>query len=419
MLGSCDVARTPVGRRRLAHCRGSFLVAYFLRFLDTARPYGAAQRRDGDEGDRITSVGFALVNLCFRLHRRAWRYAAGVEVLPIAVAVLISAIAATVLICSIPVAPSSPAERRPCGQPLQRGRIRVFRYRSRIAPAITLLARPASKTGAEPTRAVVYGAGELGQLLVRRLRTHADGRRYRIVGFLDDDPRKHGLTVHGIKVVGGRDVLRAFVAKENVDVIVLAMGTTTGTDMRDILAIAQGTAAQIKVAHDVVNWMGDRYSAALLRDMRAEDLIGRQAPVWTTNAAAISWAAERCSSPGVWVHRVRVDPADPSAAAGPDRGRRHERERPLRPRGRDQGAQGRGGDANRRRRCHQSRANARPRSAERPEVIFHVAAYKHVRSWSCIRTKPHGPMSGVPGSWPTPRCRTAPGTSCWCQPTRP
>jgi FlaA1/EpsC-like NDP-sugar epimerase len=47
--------------------------------------------------------------------------------------------------------------------------------------------------------------------------------------------------------------------------------------MRDILAVAQGTAAQIKVAHDVVNWMGDRYSAALLRDMRAEDLIGRQA----------------------------------------------------------------------------------------------------------------------------------------------
>jgi FlaA1/EpsC-like NDP-sugar epimerase len=131
--------------------------------------------------------------------------------------------------------------------------------------------------GVEPTRAVVYGAGELGQLLVRRLRTHADGRSYRIIGFLDDDPRKHGLTVHGIKVVGGRAVLRQFVAKEKVDVIVLAMGSTIGSDVRDILALAQGTAAQIKVAHDVVNWMGDRYSAALLRDMRAEDLIGRQA----------------------------------------------------------------------------------------------------------------------------------------------
>ena len=78
----------------------------------------------------------------------------------------------------------------------------------------------------------MYGAGEVGQLLVRRLRTHVDGRGYRIVAFLDDDPRKRGLTVHGIKVVGGRDVLRACVANENVDVIVLAMGRTSGSDMQ-------------------------------------------------------------------------------------------------------------------------------------------------------------------------------------------
>jgi FlaA1/EpsC-like NDP-sugar epimerase/lipopolysaccharide/colanic/teichoic acid biosynthesis glycosyltransferase len=257
----------------------SFLIAYFLRFLDTARPYGPAS--DGTVGRAVafTSVGFALVNLCFRLHRRAWRYAAGVEVLPIAVAVLISATATTVLDLIHPAVAIRPLPLSVIlvGSLFSAVGFAVFRYRSRIVPAITVLARPGSKWGAQPTRAVVYGAGELGQLLVRRLRTHVDGRGYRIVGFLDDDPRKHGLTVHGIKVVGGRGVLRAFVAKENVDVIVLALGSTSGSDMRDILAVAQGTAAQIKVAQDVVNWMGDRYSAALLRDMRAEDLIGRQA----------------------------------------------------------------------------------------------------------------------------------------------
>ena len=257
----------------------SFLIAYFLRFLDTARPYGAINDGTVIRAIVLTSLGFALVNLGFRLHRRAWRYAAGVEVLPIAVAALISATAAAVLDLLHPDAAVRPLPVSVVlvGSLFSAVGFAVFRYRSRIAPAITVFARPVSKSGAQPTRAVVYGAGELGQLLVRRLRTHVDGRGYRIVGFLDDDPRKHGLTVHGIKVVGGREVLRAFVAKENVDVIVLAMGTTTGSDMRDILAVAQGTAAQIKVAHDVVNWMGDRYSAALLRDMRAEDLIGRQA----------------------------------------------------------------------------------------------------------------------------------------------
>jgi lipopolysaccharide/colanic/teichoic acid biosynthesis glycosyltransferase len=73
----------------------SFFIDYFLRFLDSTRPYGTASSGVVLRAVAFTSVGFALVNLCFRLHRRAWRYAAGVEVLPIAVAVLLSAAAAT------------------------------------------------------------------------------------------------------------------------------------------------------------------------------------------------------------------------------------------------------------------------------------------------------------------------------------
>ncbi len=258
----------------------SFVLVYLLRFLDTARPYGTASDATAARAIAVTALGFALVNLGFRLHRRAWQYAAGVEVLPIAVAALVSTAAATLLDLLHPGAPARPLPLSVVlvGSCFSGVGFVVFRYRSRIPHALSSLVTPPSTSSPrEPTRAVVYGAGELGQLLVRRLRTHTDGGRYRVVGFLDDDPRKHGLTVHGIKVVGGRRVLRAFVAKENVDVIVLAMGSTTGSDMRDILAIAQGTTAQIKVAHDIVNWMGDRYSLALLRDIRAEDLIGRQA----------------------------------------------------------------------------------------------------------------------------------------------
>jgi FlaA1/EpsC-like NDP-sugar epimerase/lipopolysaccharide/colanic/teichoic acid biosynthesis glycosyltransferase len=258
----------------------SFVLVYLIRFLDTPHPYGAASDGAAVIAIALIAVGFALVNLGFRLHRRAWRYAAGVEVLPIAAAALISTAVATLVDLLHPGAPVRPLPLSVVlvGSCFSAVGFVVLRYRSRIPHAFSgLVTPPLSSSQLQPTRAVVYGAGELGQLLVRRLRTHIDGRHYRIVGFLDDDPRKHGLTVHGIKVVGGRSVLPAFVARKKVDVIVLAMGSTSGGDMRDILALAQGTAAQIKVAHDVVNWMGDHYSAALLRDMRAEDLIGRKA----------------------------------------------------------------------------------------------------------------------------------------------
>ena len=87
----------------------SFFIAYFLRFLDTARPYGAINDATVIRAIALTSLGFAVINLCFRLHRRAWRYAAGVEVLPIAVAVLIVG----VVIAGIPLAM---LRRRSAGQ---------------------------------------------------------------------------------------------------------------------------------------------------------------------------------------------------------------------------------------------------------------------------------------------------------------
>lgn len=256
----------------------SFIAAYLLRFLDTSQPYGAINDVRVLRAIALMSLGFAVMNVCFRLHRRAWRYAAGVEVLPIAVAALVSGAVASILDLLHPGVASRtlPLSVLVIGTVFSAVGFAVFRYRSRIAPALTGLRRSAPKQGASPTRAVVYGAGEVGQLLVRRLRTHPDGRHYKVVAFLDDDPRKRGLSVHGIKVVGGRTALRAFVEREDIEVILLAMGNPTGPDVREIFAVAQTTSAQIKVTHDVVNWIGDRQPTALLRDVRPEDLIGRQ-----------------------------------------------------------------------------------------------------------------------------------------------
>jgi FlaA1/EpsC-like NDP-sugar epimerase/lipopolysaccharide/colanic/teichoic acid biosynthesis glycosyltransferase len=278
LLGSAVARVIPWVAADTLIAAASFVAAYLLRFLDTSDPYGALNDVTVLRAIALTSLGFALMNVCFRLHRRAWRYAAGVEVLPIAVAALLSGAVASILDLLHPGAASRtlPLSVLVIGSLFSAVGFTIFRYRTRIAPALTGLRRPAAKQGPSPTRAVVYGAGEVGQLLVRRLSTHPDGRQYKVVAFLDDDPRKRGLSVHGIKVVGGRHALRTFVEKEAIEVILLAMANPTGPDVREIFAVAQTTSAQIKVVHDVVNWMGDRQPTALLRDVRAEDLIGRR-----------------------------------------------------------------------------------------------------------------------------------------------
>lgn len=48
--------------------------------------------------------------------------------------------------------------------------------------------------------------------------------RHRVVGFLDDNPAKHGKVIHGVKVLGASDVLLALRKTQRVQGVVVAIG---------------------------------------------------------------------------------------------------------------------------------------------------------------------------------------------------
>lgn len=56
---------------------------------------------------------------------------------------------------------------------------------------------------------LVYGAGDLGNLFVKYLKTctPADFQRFQVSGFLDDSPALKGRTIHGFKILGGLEAL--------------------------------------------------------------------------------------------------------------------------------------------------------------------------------------------------------------------
>jgi FlaA1/EpsC-like NDP-sugar epimerase len=102
-----------------------------------------------------------------------------------------------------------------------------------------------------------------------------DGRGYDIVGFIDDDRSKKGLLVHGIKVLGNRSELRRFVERHKVDLIILAIANLGGDRLRAVLSVAQETSAQIRKAPDMFDWMQKSTGAPLLREVQVQDLLGR------------------------------------------------------------------------------------------------------------------------------------------------
>ena len=53
---------------------------------------------------------------------------------------------------------------------------------------------------------LIVGAGDAGEMLVREIERNS-GLKYKVVGFVDDDPKKHGRRIHGVEVLGTIDQL--------------------------------------------------------------------------------------------------------------------------------------------------------------------------------------------------------------------
>lgn len=208
----------------------------------------------------------------FGLYRRIWRYATGNEVVFIwAAAALGTAVvgAANFTTGNPRLIPTSVVL---FGGFFALGTWTAVRYRQRLVTGF-LWRWQAAFQGA--SRVLIVGAGEAGQLLAFQLRSRPQS--YTMVGFIDDDPQKLGMQVHGVRVLGGRATIKAVAARTRADVIVIAIHRIAGQDFRDILEECQETTAQIKVLPDVLEMMDERRGEPLLRDVALEDLLGRKA----------------------------------------------------------------------------------------------------------------------------------------------
>lgn len=96
----------------------------------------------------------------------------------------------------------------------------MFLAGSRMAFRLFRQVLPVSRSH-EGTRVLIYGAGDGGELLLRELLNNR-ALKYSPVGFLDDDPAKHGKLIHGLKVYSGNGDLNAVCRKVEVDELLIS-----------------------------------------------------------------------------------------------------------------------------------------------------------------------------------------------------
>lgn len=125
-------------------------------------------------------------------------------------------------------------------------------------------------------RALIVGAGEAGEQLVRSLKRD-EKVGFWPIGFLDDDPRKQGLSIHGVPVLGQRSQLPELIQSKNVDTVIIAMPSAPSRAIRETVELARrGGAKEIKV----IPFLSELYTGEVrvsdVREVRPEDILPRE-----------------------------------------------------------------------------------------------------------------------------------------------
>jgi FlaA1/EpsC-like NDP-sugar epimerase len=130
---------------------------------------------------------------------------------------------------------------------------------------------------AEPGRSqvLIVGAGEAGAMVLKDIQRNP-ALRLSPVGLVDDDPRKVGLRIHEVRVVGRLPDLSSILASIQVDQVLFAIPSAKAQVLRDVAAVCEKAGVAVRVLPSVREMVGPRVTARDIRDLRIEDLLGRE-----------------------------------------------------------------------------------------------------------------------------------------------
>ncbi len=135
--------------------------------------------------------------------------------------------------------------------------------------------------GAHMRNTMIIGAGEACNVVMKELElsTKLDSK---LCCIIDDNPRKHGTYIHGVKVVGGRDSILENAQKYGITEIIIAIPSASKAEQRKILEICQKVPnCDLKILPGVYQLVNGDVTVSKLRHVEIEDLLGRE-PVQIT-----------------------------------------------------------------------------------------------------------------------------------------
>ncbi|HEY5973681.1 MAG TPA: nucleoside-diphosphate sugar epimerase/dehydratase, partial [Geobacteraceae bacterium] len=140
-----------------------------------------------------------------------------------------------------------------------------------------VLPRPKNPVGLA-RRTLIVGAGQAGSLLLRDLSLHRNPD-FEIVGLVDDDPMKHGMRLHGVKILGGCSRLPELVAEHQVEKVIIAIPSAPSKVVSTIIRSCEKMKVKFKTLPGLDDILHGRVTVSQIRDVEIEDLLGRESAV--------------------------------------------------------------------------------------------------------------------------------------------
>jgi FlaA1/EpsC-like NDP-sugar epimerase len=249
----------------------AYFLAFQLRFLD--QPHGWPHRY---EVLFAQSVGFVVagklvVFAAFGLYQKWWRYVSGRDFMLIFRAVAVaSALLVVVFAVAKPFAHTLPRSVEVTDFVLTMMLIAGARLAVRL-----IVERPTRGTRLPKHEVLVIGAGSGGQMVVRELQLNPN-LGSTAIGFLDDDPRKRGMRMLGLKVLGSTSEIADVLDETEPDEVVIAIPSAPGTLRGKVVAACREREIRVRTLPTVFELLrGGVQLNKQLREVQVEDVLGR------------------------------------------------------------------------------------------------------------------------------------------------
>ena len=227
----------------------------------------------------------AGIFLAFGLYRGLWRFASLPDLQRILLAAGLGAVAIPVVLVMLQLTSVVPRSVLILYPPV----LIFFMAGSRFTYRIWKEHRLYSPLAALGEPVLILGAGEAGARLTKEL---AHSRQWRVVGLLDDDPAKQGRQLRNVSVLGPISELPIWVRRYGVRTVIIALPSAAHGVRRRVAELCAGAGLEALTVPSYEDLISGRSQLTTIRHVELDDLLGRD-PVVLDSAGLREWLGDR------------------------------------------------------------------------------------------------------------------------------